>query len=299
MATGRNPSTPTREAASNTVPCIPTIAGIRSAIAVARAERRLIGLVPTMGALHEGHLSLIRTARAECGFVVVWIFVNPTQFGPQEDLDRYPRDLERDRLLSTSAGADVIFNPAVEEIYLPGFSTWVEVEGLGEGLCGASRLGHFRGVCTVVTKFFNICAPDKAYFGRKDAQQLAIIRRMVRDLNLPVEVVACPIVREADGLAMSSRNRYLGPEERAQAVVLNQALRAVERLVGEGERDVATLETAMRALIAAAPLAEVDYVSIVDAVDLRPVGIIAGECLVALAVRFGRTRLIDNTTVKA
>jgi pantoate--beta-alanine ligase len=252
-----------------------------------------------MGALHEGHLSLIRTARAECGFVVVWIFVNPTQFGPQEDLDRYPRDLDRDRMLCANAGADAIFNPGVAEIYLPGFSTWVSIDGLGDGLCGASRPGHFRGVCTVVTKFFNICAPDRAYFGQKDAQQLAIIRRMVRDLNMPVEVVACPTVREADGLAMSSRNRYLGAEERVQAVVLNQTLRAVERLVGEGERDVAVLEAAMHTLIAAAPLAEIDYASIVDAADMRPVSTVAGECLVALAVRFGNTRLIDNTLISA
>lgn len=280
------------------VPCLPSIPAIRRAIAAARAEGKVIGLVPTMGALHDGHLSLIRRARTECGFVVVWIFVNPTQFGPHEDLDRYPRDLERDRMLATQAGADVIFNPNVGDIYMPDHSTWVEVEHLGDGLCGASRPGHFRGVCTVVAKFFNICAPDRAYFGQKDAQQLAIIRRMVRDLNFPVEVIACPIVREADGLAMSSRNVYLTPEERRQATVLNRSLREVERLVAAGEKDVAKLEQAMRVVLASAPLAQVDYASIVDAHDLQPVATIEGECLVAVAVKFGSTRLIDNTTIR-
>jgi pantoate--beta-alanine ligase len=281
-----------------TIPCISTIGGIRAAVAAARREGQLVGLVPTMGALHEGHLSLIRRARAECDFVVVWIFVNPTQFGPHEDLDRYPRDLERDRGLAQEAGADVVFNPTVAEIYPQGHCTWVEVEGLGDGLCGASRPGHFRGVCTVVAKLLNICAPDRAYFGQKDAQQLAIIRRLVRDLNMPVEVVACPTVREADGLAMSSRNAYLTPEQRRQAVVLNQALRAAGQLVAEGERDASTLDEAMRAVIVSAPLAEVDYISFVDSADLRPVTAVAGECLIALAVRFGQTRLIDNTTVR-
>lgn len=280
------------------IPCIQTIPGIRAAVASARAQGGLVGLVPTMGALHEGHLSLIRRARAECGLVVVWIFVNPTQFGPREDLERYPRDLERDRALAAEAGADVIFNPSVTEIYPAGFATWIDVEGLGDGLCGASRPGHFRGVCTVVTKFFNICEPDKAYFGQKDAQQLAIIRRMVRDLNMRPEIVACATVREADGLAMSSRNAYLSPEERRQAVLLNQALRAAERLVSRGERNATVLEASVREALAWAPLADVDYVAVVDADDLRPVTTIAGECLIALAVRFGATRLIDNVTVK-
>jgi pantoate--beta-alanine ligase len=282
----------------SSIPCIPTITGIRAAVTQARAAGKIVGLVPTMGALHEGHLSLIRRARAECGFVVVWIFVNPTQFGPQEDLERYPRDLERDRGLAAEAGADLIFNPSVAEIYSPGFSTWIEVEGLGDGLCGASRPGHFRGVCTVVAKFFNICEPDKAYFGQKDAQQLAIIRRMVRDLNMCPEIVCCLTVREADGLAMSSRNAYLTTDERRQAVVLNQALQTAERLVREGERHVAAIEASIRAVLGSAPLADVDYVAIVGAEDLRPVATLAGECLIALAVRFGATRLIDNTTVR-
>ena len=283
----------------SSIPCIPTITGIRAAVAQARGDGKIVGLVPTMGALHEGHLSLIRRARAECGFVVVWVFVNPTQFGPQEDLERYPRDLEHDRILASEAGADVIFNPSVAEIYPAGFATWIDVEGLGDGLCGVSRPGHFRGVCTVVTKFFNICEPDKAYFGQKDAQQLAIIRRMVRDLNMRPEIVGCETVREADGLAMSSRNAYLTADERRQAVVLNQALRTAERLVREGERDAAAIEGSIRAVLGSAPQANVDYVAIVDAEDLRPVPTIAGDCLIALALRFGATRLIDNTTVRA
>jgi pantoate--beta-alanine ligase len=286
------------EPAVSPIPCITSISGIRAAVASARADGKIVGLVPTMGALHEGHLSLIRRARSECGLVVVWIFVNPTQFGPQEDLARYPRDLGRDRMLAAEAGADVIFNPNVAEIYPTGFSTWIDVEGLGEGLCGVSRPGHFRGVCTVVSKFFNICEPDKAYFGQKDAQQLAIIKRMVRDLNMRLEIVACATVREADGLAMSSRNAYLGSDEREQAGVLRQALRAAEGLVSEGERDAAVVEAFVREVLASSPLADVDYVAIVDAEDLRPVKRIAGECLIALAVRFGKTRLIDNTTVR-
>ena len=184
---------------SRDIACVRTITEIRALVAEARSAGRVVGLVPTMGALHEGHLSLIRKARSECGLVIVWIFVNPTQFGPHEDLDLYPRDVERDRVLAAEAGADAIFNPSVAEIYPPGFSTWVEVEGLDKELCGRSRPGHFRGVCTVVTKFLNICDPDKTYFGRKDAQQLAIIRRMVRDLDMRTEVVPCPTVREADG----------------------------------------------------------------------------------------------------
>lgn len=280
------------------IPCVRTTAAIREAVRVARGRGNVIGLVPTMGALHEGHLSLIRAARSECGFVVVWVFVNPTQFGPQEDLNRYPRDLERDLRLSHEAGADVVFAPDVAEIYPPDFSTWVDVEGLGDGLCGASRPGHFRGVCTVVTKFFNICAPDRAYFGQKDAQQLAIIRRMTRDLDMPIEIVSCPTLREPDGLAMSSRNAYLSEEERRQAVVLRQALARAEDLVESGERDAAVVEVAIREVLAGAPLGRVDYIAIVDAGDMRAVPTIDRECLIALAVKFGSTRLIDNATVR-
>lgn len=279
-------------------PCVSGIPEVRAVIADARAAGSVIGLVPTMGALHEGHLSLIRAARAECGFVVVWVFVNPTQFGPTEDLDRYPRDLERDRLLATEAGADLIFAPGGEDIYPEGFSTWVDVEGLTEGLCGASRPDHFRGVCTVVTKFFNICAPDRAYFGQKDAQQLAVIRRMVRDLNMPIEIIACPIVREADGLALSSRNVYLSEEERRQAPALSRSLEAATALVAAGERDAAVVEAQILRILTAAPLGEIDYIAIVDAADLEPVESITGETLIALAVRFGGTRLIDNTIIR-
>jgi pantoate--beta-alanine ligase len=264
-----------------------------------RKAGRSVGLVPTMGALHEGHLSLIRRAREENDVVVVSVFVNPTQFGPQEDYSRYPRDLSRDTALAVEAGADLVFAPAAEEMYLPGHSTWVEVEGLTDGLCGASRPGHFRGVCTVVTKLFALCRPDRAYFGQKDAQQLAVIRRMERDLNLGVDVVSCAIVREDDGLALSSRNVYLTPEERAQAVVLSRSLRAAEQLVAEGEHRAKAIEATVRQVLAEATLGEVDYVALVDAEELTPVEVIAGEVLLALAVRFGGTRLIDNTVLRA
>jgi len=260
-----------------------------------------VALVPTMGALHEGHLSLIRAARAENDVVVVSIFVNPTQFGPKEDLERYPRDLDRDRGLCEDAGADLIFSPAAEEMYPRGFSTWVEVEGLTDGLCGRSRPGHFRGVCTVVTKLLSICSPERAYFGEKDAQQLAVITRMVRDLDLRVAVVPCPTVREADGLAMSSRNARLTPEERAQASTLYRALGTAKDLVDAGERDPAVLQDALRAVLAEADLGEVDYVEIVRTDDLTPVTAIEGTCLIAVAVKFGGsgTRLIDNIRVSA
>ena len=220
--------------------CASTIAELHAALAQARArEATPVGLVPTMGALHEGHLSLIRRARQECGFVVVSIFVNPTQFGPREDFARYPRDLERDLALAADAGADLVFAPTDAAMYPPGHSTWVDVEGLTEGLCGALRPGHFRGVCTVVAKLLNLCRPDRAYFGQKDAQQVAVIRRMVRDLDMGVDIVGCAIVREADGLAMSSRNAYLSSEHRAQAPLLWQSLRAAEELIAKGERDAA------------------------------------------------------------
>jgi pantoate--beta-alanine ligase len=252
-----------------------------------------------MGALHEGHLSLVRRARAENGLVAVPVFVNPTQFGVAADLETYPRDLHRDRDLAQRAGADLVFSPSVEEMYPQGFSTWVEVEGLTQGLCGASRPGHFRGVCTVVLKLLNICTPDRVYFGEKDFQQLTVVTRMVRDLDLPVKVVACPTVREADGLALSSRNVRLGREERAQAPVLHRALVEARRLVARGERDAGALRAAVLAVIAEAPLARVDYAEIVGAEDLKPVREISGKCLVAVAAWFGETRLIDNMVVEA
>ena len=280
---------------------VTTVSEVRVALDAARARGETVALVPTMGALHEGHLSLIRAARAENDVVVVSIFVNPTQFGPKEDLQRYPRDLDRDRRLCGDAGADLVFSPAAEEMYPRGFSTWVEVEGLTDGLCGRSRPGHFRGVCTVVTKLLSICSPERAYFGEKDAQQLAVITRMVRDLDLRVAVVPCPTVREADGLAMSSRNARLTGEERAQASTLYRSLGAAKDLVDAGERNPAALEDAMRAVLVEADLGEVEYAEIVRVDDLTPVTAIEGTCLIAVAVKFGGsgTRLIDNIRVSA
>ena len=281
------------------IPCIETIAGFRSVLEEARSRGATVGLVPTMGALHEGHLALIRKACSENDFVAVSIFVNPTQFGAGEVRETYPRDLQRDLKLAGSAGADLVFGPPVEEMYPKGFSTWVEVEGLTQGLCGASRPGHFRGVCTVVAKLFNICRPDRAYFGEKDAQQLAVIKKMVSDLDIPLAIVPCPTVRESDGLALSSRNVRLSPEARAQAPVLYRALSAALTLVENGERDARRLNDEICAVLAEADLAKIDYVEIVDADDLVPVDVLAGPCLIALAVWFGKTRLIDNITVEA
>jgi pantoate--beta-alanine ligase len=280
------------------IACIDTVAGIRQEVQVACSAGASVGLVPTMGALHEGHLSLIRTARARDDLVIVSIFVNPTQFGAGEDLDTYPRDLQRDLELARGAGADLAFAPQVAEMYAEGFATWVDVEGLTEGLCAASRPGHFRGVCTVVTKLLHICRPDRAYFGEKDAQQFAVIRKMARDLDMPVEIVSCPTVREADGLAMSSRNVRLSAEQRAQAPVLYRALTAARTAVENGERDAGRLRDMMCAVIADADLAEIDYVEVVDSDTLRPVTVIDRDCLLALAVYFGSVRLIDNLTVR-
>jgi pantoate--beta-alanine ligase len=282
---------------SGSVVSLETIAEVRAALDQRRVKGASVGLVPTMGALHEGHLSLIRAARAQNDVVVVSIFVNPMQFGPTEDLAKYPRDLERDLRLVRQAEGDLVFSPSPEEMYAPDRSTWVDVEGLTEGLCGRSRPGHFRGVCTVVAKLFAICQPDRAYFGEKDAQQLAVIQRMVRDLNTRVEVVPCPIVREADGLAMSSRNVRLTPAARAQAPVLHRALLAARALVDEGEHDAAALDKAIRETLADATLGEIDYVGIVRADDLTRVTTVTGTCLLALAVRFGDVRLIDNLRV--
>ncbi len=268
-----------------------TIAGFRAA---RREMPGPVGVVPTMGYLHEGHLSLVRASRARDATVVVTIFVNPTQFGPSEDFDRYPRDEERDLRLLDAEGVDAVFAPAVDEIYPPGFSTVVEVQGLTEVLEGAHRPGHFRGVTTVVAKLFGITQADRAYFGQKDAQQLAVIRRMVSDLDLPLEIIAGATVREADGLAMSSRNAYLTPEERGAAVVLHQALEAARGAWEAGERDGERLREAMRCVLAREPLAVVDYVSVADPLTLREVERAGREALASLAVRFGRTRLIDN-----
>lgn len=254
-----------------------------------------VGFVPTMGYLHEGHLSLIKEARTNNDIIVVSIFVNPTQFAPGEDFESYPRDIDRDYDLAMAAGADVIFTPTVEGMYVPGASTYVTVEGdINHKLCGASRPTHFKGVTTVVNTLFNIVKPHRAYFGQKDAQQAIIIQKMVRDLHLDVEVVVCPIVREADGLAMSSRNVYLNEIERSQAVILRKALLRAEAKVGQGERDVSELIGIIREMIMTASLADIDYVDILDASDLSEIEYLEGTALAAVAVRFGKTRLIDN-----
>lgn len=273
---------------------IKTINELRELIAAARLKGKKIGLVPTMGYLHAGHLSLVRAAKAENQLVVVSIFVNPIQFGPNEDFARYPRDLERDSELVGSAGADLVFAPAVDEMYPQTTLTWVGVEKLGDWLCGKSRPVHFRGVTTVVSKLFNIVQPDNAYFGQKDAQQLAIIRRMVNDLNFPVRIVAGPIVRESDGLALSSRNLYLSDEERTQATVLYRALQEAKRMYLNGERYSAKIKQAVSAMIKECPTAKIDYVEICDPVNVQPLERIGDSALLAMAVYFGTTRLIDN-----
>lgn len=256
-----------------------------------------VGLVPTMGSLHEGHLSLVRAARRENTHAVVSIFVNPTQFAPNEDLARYPRDEERDLALLEREGVASVFAPGVGEMYAQGFSTYVTVEGLTGRLEGASRPTHFRGVTTVVLKLFNIIQPDRAYFGQKDAQQLAVIRRMTRDLDLPLRIVGMPIVREPDGLAMSSRNAYLTPEQRTAATVLRRALAAAEGLFEDGVRDAAQIRRRVEGVIAEEPLAEVDYVSVADAETLDELQAFDAPALVSLAARFGQTRLIDNVVL--
>jgi pantoate--beta-alanine ligase len=273
---------------------VETVDALRQAVQTARAAGQSIGLVPTMGALHAGHASLIERASSDNDFVVVSIFVNPTQFGPHEDFHLYPRSLDRDLIECAGSGADVVFHPSVEVMYPAGFRTFVEVTGLQDALEGASRPGHFRGVCTIVLKLLNLVQPDRAYFGQKDAQQVRIIRQMVRDLDVPVEVVTCPIVREADGLALSSRNRYLDREQRQNATVLSRALEEARSLHATGETEAARLRQRMVDLIAATPGAALDYAVVVDADTLQPVDRVQRPTLLALAVRFGTTRLIDN-----
>lgn len=272
---------------------ITTAAEIRSRVAAARERGSIVGLVPTMGALHEGHLSLMRRAR-ECGYVVVSVFVNPTQFGPGEDYQRYPRDPGRDAALAREVGVDLLFAPAVEEMYPPGDSTFVEVTGLTDHLCGPHRPGHFRGVATVVAKLFNIVTPDRAYFGEKDYQQLQVIRRMTRDVRLPIEIVACPTVREPDGLAMSSRNAYLSPDERQAATVLYRALTSAQAMVEVGDLAADDVITRVRDIIAAEPLARLQYAELVHPETLAPIDSVDPEAVLALAVFVGNTRLIDN-----
>lgn len=259
-----------------------------------KSEGKKIGLVPTMGYLHKGHLTLMKEARKECDVVITSIFVNPIQFGIGEDYEEYPRDLTRDAALAEGAGTDVIFAPSVADMYPKGYHTFVNVEALTDGLCGASRPGHFRGVATVVMKLFNITQPDLAYFGQKDAQQVTVLERMTEDLNMPLRIVRVPIVREADGLAMSSRNVYLGKDERVQALVLSKSLAVAKKLIEQGERDVETLGNRIRGMISEAPLAKIDYVEIINGKTLERVKKLEGSVLIALAVRFGKTRLIDN-----
>jgi len=274
-----------------------TIPEARAACRDARASHKRLGLVPTMGALHEGHLSLVRAAKAQCDAVAVSIFVNPTQFGPTEDLSKYPRQFDRDCRLLEKEGVDILFAPSVEEIYPDGPVTWVLVEGLSEKLDGRTRPGHFRGVTTIVAKLFHIIEPDAAFFGQKDAAQLAVIRRMVQDLNLPVEIVACPIVRESDGLAMSSRNTYLNLEERGRALVLQRSLQRAQQEFQTGESTAAKLISAAKEVFAREPQVVLDYFEIVDPDTLDPVKRISQKTLVAVAAYVGSTRLIDNTVL--
>jgi pantoate--beta-alanine ligase len=281
-----------------TPPVAATVAAARAAVVRAGERGLSVGLVPTMGALHAGHASLIRAARRETGFVVVSIFVNPTQFGPKEDLDRYPRTPEADLRLCAEEGADLVFAPPAAELYPPGFRTYVEVHGLQDLLCGASRPGHFRGVATVVLKLFHIVGPDVAYFGQKDAQQFRLLEQMAHDLDVPVRLRLCPIVREPDGLALSSRNRYLNPEERRQAQVLSEALAEATRLVSAGERDAGRLRQLLADRVAAAPLARLEYAAVVAYDTQEPLDRLRGRVLIALAVHFGGTRLIDNVLLE-
>src|ERR1700686_181731 len=277
---------------------IRTISWMKETVRQARAENHVVGLVPTMGALHEGHLSLIRRAKADCSRVYASIFLNPAQFAANEDLSKYPRTFEKDVEQLTAAGVDVLFAPEAKDIYPRGFSTAVNVEGLSEKLEGKSRPGHFRGVSTVVLKLFEIAQPRFAFFGRKDAQQVRIIQQMTKDLNLDTEIVVCPIVREPDGLALSSRNAYLTPDERHAATVLHRALEAARAELTAGVRDSLHLQAAVRRLLAAEPQAAVDYAEIVDADAFEPVTRIARPSYILLAAFIGKTRLIDNLYVE-
>lgn len=273
---------------------VSTVCETRAQVKEWKNQGLTVGLVPTMGYLHEGHQSLIKKAVEENDRVVVSVFVNPIQFAPNEDLETYPRDLEADKRLCDSTGADLIFHPTPDEMYPDGFSTHIQMDNLTKELCGKTRPTHFGGVCTVVGKLFNIVQPDKAYFGQKDAQQLAIIKRMVRDLNFDIEIVGCPIIREPDGLAKSSRNTYLNADERKAALILSKAIKLGEELVADGERNAQTVIKAMTDKINTEPLARIDYVNVVDALSIEPLDVIKGEVLVAIAVYIGKTRLIDN-----
>lgn len=276
---------------------VSTVEQVREEVKKWRQQGLTVGLVPTMGYLHEGHKSLIDKAVAQNDKVVVSVFVNPIQFGPTEDLATYPRDLERDAALCEDAGAALIFHPEKEDMYFDDFCTYTDMDGLTKGLCGKTRPIHFRGVCTVVGKLFNIVHPDRAYFGQKDAQQLAVVRRMVRDLNFDLEIVGCPIIREEDGLAKSSRNTYLSEEERKAAVILHKGLVKGEEMVSAGEKDVKKVLDAITEIIESEPLARIDYVEAVDFDNIETIDTIEGSVLVAVAVYIGKTRLIDNFIV--
>ncbi|MBE5876322.1 MAG: pantoate--beta-alanine ligase [Lachnospiraceae bacterium] len=273
---------------------VSTINEVRAQVKEWKKQGLSVGFVPTMGYLHEGHASLMKRAKGECDKVVVSIFVNPMQFGVNEDLDSYPRDLQADSKLCDSLGVDLIFHPEVEEMYENGFCSFVDMNGLTKELCGKSRPIHFRGVCTVVSKLFNIVTPDKAFFGQKDAQQLAVIRRMVKDLNMDIEIVGCPIIREEDGLAKSSRNTYLNEEERKAALVLSQTIRLGEQLVKAGVRESEELLKVMKENLEKEPLAKIDYVEAVSMDTIEKIEKLEGSVLVAMAVYIGKTRLIDN-----
>ena len=275
-----------------------TVKEVREQVKAWRKEGLTVGLVPTMGYLHEGHASLMKKAVEQNDRVVTSVFLNPTQFGPTEDLAEYPRDLDHDAKVCENAGVDLVFHPEPDEMYEPDFCSFVDMTGLTEGLCGKTRPIHFRGVCTVVNKLFNIVQPDRAYFGQKDGQQLAVVRRMVRDLNMDIEIVGCPIVREEDGLAKSSRNTYLSPEERKAALILSKTIALGEELA-KTEKDAGKVVAAMKENIETEPLAKIDYVEAVDAVSMAPVNTLEGECMLAVAVYIGKTRLIDNTLLNA
>lgn len=275
------------------IPVVKTIDEVRKYVKNARSEGKSVGFVPTMGFLHEGHKSLIDRAAAENDFVVVSVFVNPTQFAPNEDFEAYPRDIVKDSELCEAAGADIIFNPEPEEMYVNSLTS-VSVDKITKGLCGKTRPTHFDGVCLVVSKLFNIVTPDRAYFGQKDAQQLMVVRKMVRDLNFDIEIVGCPIVREADGLAKSSRNTYLNAEERKAALCLSRALQKGRAMLNDGETSARIVIDEMKKEIEKEPLAKIDYVEIVDLNTLEPAEKISGGVLTAMAVYIGKTRLIDN-----
>jgi pantoate--beta-alanine ligase len=277
---------------------IETIKDMKAVIRSNKTSGKTIGFVPTMGYLHEGHLSLMKKSVEANDFTVISIFVNPTQFGPNEDFEKYPRDIERDIRLAESVGVDVVFAPSVAEMYPNNYKTYVNVEDLTNVMCGLSRPGHFRGVTTVVNKLFNIVEPDKAYFGQKDAQQVVVLKKMVRDLNMNLEIVTCPIIREPDGLAMSSRNVYLSKEERAAALILSKSLFEVEEMIKKGEKSREKVVNYLIDRIKSEKLADIDYVEVVNTENLSQVEKLEGSILVALAVRFGKTRLIDNVVVE-